>query len=74
MGVLDAGLILALLGISGWLGLLNYRILQITRDIHMLTISLDAATKDIHSLTEDMVFNLREVVANTRWELPNREG
>ncbi len=74
MGVLDAGLILALLGISGWLGFLNYRILQITKDIHMLTISLDAATKDIHSLTEDMVFNLREVVANTCWELPNRES
>lgn len=74
MGVLDAGLILALLCISGWLGFLNYRILQITKDIHMLTISLDAATKDIHSLTEDMVCHLREVVANTRWELPNRES
>lgn len=70
MGVLDAGLIVALLGISGWLGFLNYRILLITRDIHMLTISLDAATKDIHSLTKEMVANLREVVANTSFELP----
>tara|TARA_Y100000310_G_scaffold156799_1_gene156215 strand:+ start:368 stop:589 length:222 start_codon:yes stop_codon:yes gene_type:complete len=70
MGMLDAGLILALLGISSWLGFLNYRILQITRDIHMLTISLDTATKSIHVLTEDMVSNLREVVANTSFELP----
>ena len=51
MGVLDAGLILALLGISGWLGFLNYRILQITQSIHMLTISLDTETKHIHVLT-----------------------
>ena len=70
MGGLDAGLIVALLGISGWLGFLNYRILQITRDIYMLTISLDTATKSIHVLTEDMVSNLREVVANTSFELP----
>jgi len=70
MGVLDAGLIVALLGISGWLGFLNFRILQITRDIHMLTISLDTETKYIHVLTEDMVSNLREVVANTSWEPP----
>ena len=70
MGGLDAGLIVALLGISGWLGFLNYRILQITRSIHMLTISLDTETKSIHVLTEDMVSNLREVVANTSFELP----
>ena len=70
MGVLDAGLILALLGSSGWLGFLNYRILQITQRIHMLTISLDTETKHIHVLTEDMVTNLREVVANTSWEPP----
>jgi hypothetical protein len=69
---LDAGLILALLGISAWLGFLNYRILQITQRIHLLTISLDTATKDIHSLTEAMVINLQEVAANTRWELPNK--
>jgi hypothetical protein len=74
MGVLDAGLIVALLGVSAWLGFLNYRILQITRDIHMLTISLDTATKDIHSLTRDMVAHLKEVVANTSWELPNKGG
>ena len=70
MGVLDAGLILALLGISGWLGFLNYRILQITKHIYMLTLSLDTETKNIHVLTEDMVSNLREVVANTSFELP----
>ena len=70
MGVLDAGLILALLGISGWLGFLNYRILQITQSIHILTVSLDTETKSIHVLTEDMVSNLREVVANTSWEPP----
>lgn len=70
MGLLDAGLILALLGISGWLGFLNYRILQITQSIHMLTISLDTETKSIHVLTEDMVSNLREVVVNTSWEPP----
>ena len=36
----------------------------------MLTISLDTETKHIHVLTEDMVTNLREVVANTSWEPP----
>ena len=72
MGGLDAGLIVALLCVSGWLGFLNYRILQITQRIYLLTISLDTATKDIHSLTEAMVINLQEVAANTRWELPNK--
>jgi len=69
---LEAGLIVVLLCISGWLGFLNYRILQITQHIYLLTVSLDTATKDIHSLTEAMVTNLQEVAANTRWELPNK--
>jgi hypothetical protein len=74
MGLLEAFLFSGLFVVSLWLGYLNFRILQITQDIHKLTISLDNATAEIHILTEDMVSNLREVVANTSFELPNKQG
>ena len=71
MGAAEAALFSGLFIVSLWLGYLNFRILQITQDIHKLTISLDTATSEIHSLTNDMVRHLREVVANTSFELPS---
>jgi len=70
MGGAEAALFSGLFVVSLWLGYLNFRILQITQDIHKLTINLDNATSEIHSLTKDMVSHLREVVANTSFELP----
>ena len=71
MGLAEPALFSGLVVVSLWLGYLNFRILQITQDIHKLTISLDSATAEIHTLTKDMVSNLREVVANTSFEYPN---
>ena len=71
MGLAEPALFSGLVVVSLWLGYLNFRILQITQDIHKLTISLDNATAEIHTLTKDMVSNLREVVANTSFEYPN---
>ena len=72
MGLTEPALFGGLVAVSVWLGYLNFRILQITQDIHKLTISLDSATSEIHSLTKDMVGSLHEVVANTSFELPNK--
>jgi len=72
MGLTESALFGGLFLVSIWLGYLNFRILQITQDIHKLTISLDSATAEIHSLTKAMVCHLREVVANTTFELPNK--
>ena len=72
MGLTESALFGGLFVVSLWLGYLNYRILKVTQAIHKLTISLDDATADIHSLTNDMVCHLREVVANTAFEYPNR--
>jgi cell division protein FtsL len=71
MGLAEPALFAGLVFISVWLGYLNFRILQITQDIHKLTISLDDSTTEIHTLTKEMVQNLREVVANTSFEYPN---
>ena len=72
MGLTESALFGGLFVVSIWLGYLNYRILQITQDIHKLTISLDSATAEIHSLTKDIVGHLREVVTNTTFEYPNK--
>jgi cell division protein FtsL len=71
MGLAEPALFAGLVLISVWLGYLNFRILQITQDIHKLTISLDDSTTEIHTLTQEMVQNLHEVVANTSFEYPN---
>ena len=72
MGLSELAILGGLFAVSLWLGFLNYKILRVTQDIHKLTISLDSATADIHSLTKDMVCHLREVVANTSFEFPNK--
>jgi cell division protein FtsL len=72
MGLAEPALFTGLVLISVWLGYLNFRILQITQDIHKLTISLDDSTTEIHTLTKAMVQNLSEVVANTSFEYPNK--
>ena len=72
MGLSELAILGGLFAVSLWLGFLNYKILRVTQDIHKLTISLDSATADIHSLTKDMVCHLREVVANTSFEIPNK--
>jgi cell division protein FtsL len=74
MGLAEPALFAGLVLISVWLGYLNFRILQITQDIHKLTISLDDSTTEIHTLTQEMVQNLHEVVANTSFEYPNNSS
>ena len=71
MGLTEPALFGGLVLVSVWLGYLNFRILQVTQNIHKLTISLDNATAEIHTLTEEMVGSLHEVVANTSFEYPN---
>ena len=47
----------SLLGISIWLGYLNYQLLKVTRDIRDLTLHIDIVSAEICYLTEALVTN-----------------
>jgi len=48
----------ALFFVSMWLLYLNYRILEVTKDIHLLTKHIDEVSVQLVVLTEQMVTNL----------------
>ena len=56
--VLDSVFLMALFFVSIWLLYLNYRILEVTKDIHSLTDHIDEVSVELVALTEQMVINL----------------
>jgi len=50
--------LMALFFVSMWLLYLNYRVLEVTKDIHILTKHIDEASIQLVVLTEQMVTSL----------------
>lgn len=48
----------ALFFVSLWLLYLNYRLLQVTKDIHSLTEHIDLVSIELRDLTQEMVYSL----------------
>ena len=48
----------ALFFVSLWLLYLNYRLLQVTKDIHSLTEHIDLVSIELRDLTKEMVYSL----------------
>ena len=51
-------MLIALFFISVWLLYVNYKLLQVTKDIHILTAHIDTVSIELCTLTRQMVDNL----------------